>query len=77
MRARTPSLRHGPPVAPRTSIGVRRERDGLAVSFFGEGGGHAEILSIAAAEALAEQILDWVEFIRFEQAFGKPASGDD
>jgi len=56
---------------PRTSVGVRREgRANIGISFNEDGCGHMEIVSLAEAEALAERILDWVEFIRFEQFTG-------
>ncbi|WP_287459207.1 hypothetical protein [Sphingomonas sp.] len=68
MRSRLPNLANGPPVEPRTSIGVARYGDDrLSIGFNGQSGGHAEIVSIADAEALAERLLDWVEVIRFEE----------
>ena len=69
LMARLPNLANGPPDVPRTSIGVRRYgvAEHLIISFDGDGGGHAEVVSVADAEALAERLLAWVAVVRFEQ----------
>lgn len=64
MRTQIPRLSAcGPLSAPLPPIGVtRHSRDQLAVHR--QGG--MQIVSLAEAEALAEQLLNWVDFVRYE-----------